>query len=107
VPSLQSPKKYDQGECGIFLHGYDSLWLPASLLQAKHQPRLVDALFAASRHKLLRFFLNKGLAGASLEVLEATRQTATNPAVVEAFALVIIADGHGLAYWASRTPQWI
>lgn len=55
-------------------------------------------LFAASRHKLLRVFLNKGLAGAPLEVLEATRQTATNPAVVEAFALVIIADGHGLAY---------
>jgi FAD/FMN-containing dehydrogenase len=70
----------------------------ASLLQAKHQPRLVDALFAASRHKLLRVFLNKGLAGASRDVLEATRQTATNPAVVEAFALVIIADGHGLAY---------
>jgi FAD/FMN-containing dehydrogenase len=88
----------DQGECGIFLHGYDSLWLPASLLQVEHQQRLVDALFAASRHKLLRVFLNKGLAGAPPEVLEATRQTATNPAVVEAFALVIIADGHGLDY---------
>jgi FAD/FMN-containing dehydrogenase len=52
----------------------------------------------ASRHKLLRVFLNKGLAGAPSEVIEATRQTATNPAVVEAFALVTIADGHGLAY---------
>jgi len=98
VPSNHAWSEGDQGECGIFLHGYDSLWLPASLLQAKHQPRLVDALFAASRYKLLRVFLNKGLAGAPLEVLEATRQTATNPAVVEAFALVIIADGHGLAY---------
>ena len=88
----------DQGECGIFLHGYDSLWLPSSLLQANRQQRLVDGLFAASRHKLLRVFINKGLAGAPPEVLEATRQTATNPAVVEAFALVIIADGHGLAY---------
>lgn len=98
VPRNHAWSEGDQGECGMFLHGYDSLWLPASLLQAKHQPRLVDALFAASRHKLLRVFLNKGLAGAPLEVLEATRQTATNPAVVEAFALVIIADGQGLAY---------
>jgi FAD/FMN-containing dehydrogenase len=88
----------DQGECGAFLHGYDSLWLPASLLQVEHQQRLVDALFAASRHKLLRVFLNKGLAGAPSEVIEATRQTAMNPAVVEAFALVIIADGQGPAY---------
>jgi FAD/FMN-containing dehydrogenase len=39
-------------------------------------------------------------------VLEATRQTATNPAVVEAFALVIIADGQGLAYpGLTRTPM--
>jgi FAD/FMN-containing dehydrogenase len=98
VPSNHAWSAGDQGECGIFLHGYDSLWLPASLLEAKHQARLVEALFAASRHKLLRVFLNKGLAGAPPEALEATRQTATNPAVAEAFALVIIADGHGLAY---------
>jgi FAD/FMN-containing dehydrogenase len=98
VPSNHAWSAGDQGECGIFLHGYDSLWLPASLLEAKHQARLVEALFAASRHKLLRVFLNKGLAGAPPEALEATRQTATNPAVAQAFALVIIADGHGLAY---------
>jgi FAD/FMN-containing dehydrogenase len=98
APSNHAWSEGDQGECGIFLHGYDSLWLPASLLQAKHQPRLVDALFAASRHQLLRIFLNKGLAGAPPEVLDATKHTATNPVVVEAFALVIIADGHGLAY---------
>ncbi len=67
-------------------------------VQAEQQPRLVDALFAASRRKLLRLFFNKGLAGAPLEVLEDTRQPAMNPAVVEAFALVIIADGQGLAY---------
>ncbi len=98
VPTDHAWSKGDQGECGIFLHGYDSLWLPKSLLQTKQQPRLVDALFAASRHKLLRVFFNKGVAGAPLEVLEDTRQTAMNPAVVEAFALVIIADGQGLAY---------
>jgi hypothetical protein len=98
VPRDHAWSKADQGECGIFLHGYDSLWLPKSLLHTKQQPRLVDALFAASRRKLLRVFFNKGLACAPLEVLEDTRQTAMNPAVVEAFALVIIADGQGLAY---------
>jgi FAD/FMN-containing dehydrogenase len=98
VPSDHAWSKADQGECGIFLHGYDSLWLPKSLLQTKQQPRLVDALFSASRRKLLRIFYNKGLAGAPLEVLENVRRTATNPVVVDAFALVIIADGQGLGY---------
>ena len=59
---------------------------------------LTNALFAASRHKMLRIFIHKGLAGAPPEALAATRLTATNPAVVDAFALVIIADGHGVAY---------
>jgi FAD/FMN-containing dehydrogenase len=98
APKNHAWSEGDQGECGIFLHGYDSLWLPSSLLQANRQQRLVDALFVASRHKLLRVFINKGLAGAPPEVLSATRQTATNPVLVDAFALIIIADGHGLAY---------
>lgn len=62
------------------------------------QKHLTNALFAASRHKMLRIFIHKGLAGAPPEALAATRLTATNPAVVDAFALVIIADGHGVAY---------
>ncbi len=48
----------------MYLHGYESLWLPASLLQAAAQSRLVDALFAASRHKEVGLHFNKGLAGA-------------------------------------------
>jgi FAD/FMN-containing dehydrogenase len=94
----------DQGEVGAFLHGYDSLWLPASLLQPPLQKQLVDALVAASRHKLLRIFLNKGLAGAPPEALAAARQTATNPAVIDAFALVIIADGQAPAYPGLARP---
>jgi FAD/FMN-containing dehydrogenase len=42
--------------------------------------------------------MNKGLAGAPAAVLAAARDTATNPGVLEAFALVIIADGEGPAY---------
>ena len=96
----------NQGEVGFFLHGYDSLWLPASLLHGRHQKRLTDALFAASRHKMLRIFFNKGLAGAPPEVLAQVRQTPTNPAVVDAFALVIIADGQGAAY-PGLTPDTV
>jgi FAD/FMN-containing dehydrogenase len=98
APGGRAWSRGDQGEVGIFLHGYDSLWLPASLLQESRQQVLADALFAASRHKLLRVFMNKGLAGAPPAVIAAARETATNPAVVDAFALVIIADGQGLAY---------
>jgi FAD/FMN-containing dehydrogenase len=88
----------DQDQVGAFLHGYDSLWLPASLLQSDRQKLLADALFAASRYKQVELHINKGLAGAPPEALSATRQTATNPAVLDAFALAIIADGEGAAY---------
>ena len=41
---------------------------------------------------------NKGLAGAPAEAIAAARDTATNPAVADAFALAIIADGEPPAY---------
>jgi FAD/FMN-containing dehydrogenase len=88
----------DQDECGAFLHGYESLWLPASLLQRDQRPQLVNALFAASRHKQVHLHLCKGLAGGSDEAREAALQTAMNPAVVSAFTLAIIADGEGPQY---------
>jgi FAD/FMN-containing dehydrogenase len=52
---------------------------------------LVDALFAASRQWTTALHLNKGLAGAPPEAVAAARQTATNPAAADAFALCIIA----------------
>ncbi|HEX4080489.1 MAG TPA: FAD-binding oxidoreductase [Rhizomicrobium sp.] len=90
--------KGDQGEVGIFLHGYESLWLPAALLQKGRQQQLTNALFAASRYKIVRLHVNKGLAGAPDEALASAKDTATNPAVTEAFTLVIIADGEAPAY---------
>jgi len=93
APKHHAWGKGDQGEVGIFLHGYDSLWLPASLLQKDLQQSLVEALFAASRHQMVRLHISKGLAGAPPEVRAAALQSATNPAVVDAFTLVIIADG--------------
>jgi FAD/FMN-containing dehydrogenase len=93
APSHHAWGKGDQGEVGIFLHGYDSLWLPASLLRKDRQQALADALFAASRHQMVRLHIGKGLAGAPPEVRASALQTAMNPAVAGAFTLVIIAEG--------------
>jgi FAD/FMN-containing dehydrogenase len=83
----------DQEQVGAFIHGYDSLWLPASLLKGDRQKKLANALFSASRHSEVELHFNKGLAGATTEVIAAARDTATNPQVLEAFALAIIANG--------------
>jgi FAD/FMN-containing dehydrogenase len=97
APAYHGYWEGDQGQVGAFLHGYDSTWLPAALLQ-KHPQRLVNALFAASRYKTVGLHFNKGLAGAPDAAIAAALGTATNPAVIGAFALAIIADGEGPAY---------
>jgi FAD/FMN-containing dehydrogenase len=84
----------DSGQVGFFIHGYKSAWLPASLLLESERQKLADAVFAASRHQPVSFHFNKGLAGAAAEEIEAARNTAMNPDVLDAFALVII-GGHG------------
>jgi FAD/FMN-containing dehydrogenase len=85
-------------EAGQVLHGYQSAWLPAALLQESQRQRLVDALFAATRHWSVSLHTNKGLAGAPAEVIAAAGQTATNPAVRDAFALLISAAEGPPAY---------
>ena len=79
----------NRDEAGQVLHGYQSAWLPASLLQPDRQESLGDALFAASRHWGVSLHVNKGLAGAPADAIAAARDTAMNPAVLDAFALVI------------------
>jgi FAD/FMN-containing dehydrogenase len=88
----------DQGQAGQFLHGYSSTWLPAALLQPARRAALADALFAASRHWRVSLHLNKGLAGAPADALAAARDTATNPAVLDAFALAILGAEEQPAY---------
>ncbi|MEO8311038.1 MAG: FAD-binding protein [Caldimonas sp.] len=80
----------DQGQAGQVLHGFDSAWLPAALLRPERRAALADALFAASRHWRVSLHVNKGLAGAPAEAIAAARDTATNPEVLDAFALVIM-----------------
>jgi len=91
--------KGDGGQCGWFIWGFESLWLPASLLESDARRQdLADALFAASRKSYFELHFGKGLAGAPPEALEAAKDTATNPAVLTAFALAIVADAQGSAY---------
>ena len=81
----------NQIEVNIFIYGYESVWLPASLLG--QQDRLADSLFASTRHFEVQLHFNKGLAGAPEDRVAAARDTAINPAVLDAFALALIAGG--------------
>jgi FAD/FMN-containing dehydrogenase len=104
APDYRGWWRGDQDQVGAFLYGFESLWLPASLLSEGERPRLSDALFAASRLKKVYVQFSKGLAGASGEAIASARDTATNPAVTEAFALAVIADGEGPRYPGLARP---
>jgi FAD/FMN-containing dehydrogenase len=86
------------GEAGQVLHGYRSAWLPASLLRSDRQQELAEGLVRAARHWRVSLHFNKGLAGARVEAIEAARETATNPSVLDAFALAISGAGGPPAY---------
>lgn len=88
----------DQGQAGQVLHGYQSSWLPAALLGPDRLEALADALFAATRHWPVSLHVNKGLAGAPAEAIAAARDTAINPAAIDAFALAILGTEGPPAY---------
>jgi FAD/FMN-containing dehydrogenase len=102
-PRPGSPKSHawwtgDSGQVGAFMHSYQSVWLPSALLKADAINRLSDALFASSRQWSVGLHFNKGLAGASPDVVAAAKGTAMNPKVADAFALAIIASDGPAAY---------
>jgi len=88
----------DREQAGWFIHGYQSAWLPAGLLGAGRQDSLVEALCGAASQWDVELHFNKALAGAPQAALDATRDTAMNPGVLDAFALAIVAGGGGPAY---------
>lgn len=88
----------DHEQVGWFIQGYQSAWLPASLLQPGRQAPLVDALFEAAQHQGVSLHFNKGLAGAPADAIERARDTAMNPQVLDAFALAISASGDDPAF---------
>jgi len=89
--------KGDGPQATLFVYAYESMWLPAALLKDDSIGRLGDALFAASRQFEVQLHFNKGLAGAPQDRIAAARETAMNPAVLDAFALAIIASGKPLS----------
>jgi FAD/FMN-containing dehydrogenase len=88
----------DGEQVAQYLWGYESLWLPASLLADDAQKHFADQLFESSRVCEVGLHFNKGLAGAPPDAIARARDTAMNPAVLTAFALAIVADGQGPAY---------
>jgi FAD/FMN-containing dehydrogenase len=88
----------DREQVGWFIHAYKSAWLPQGLLRPERRAALAAALFAASRHWSVGLHFNKGLAGAPAAEIAAARDTATNPQVLDAFALAIIAGGGAPAF---------
>jgi FAD/FMN-containing dehydrogenase len=104
VPPWHAWWNGDRGQVGAFLYGYDSTWLSQRLLAPDRRPALAQAFFAASRAHAVDLHFNKGLAGAPPEAIAASRDTPMNPAVLDAFVLVIVADGGLPAYAGSPFP---
>ena len=88
----------DADQCGQVLHGYDSVWLPASLLDDAQVTTLADSLYLAAREWEVSLHCNKGLAGAPKRAIDAAKDTAMNPAVLSAFALAILGAEEPPAY---------
>jgi FAD/FMN-containing dehydrogenase len=78
-------------EAGAVWYAYQSAWLPASLLEPDQRQGLADVLFAAAKPFGVSLQFNKGLAGANANAIAAAKDTAMNPVVTDAFALVITA----------------
>lgn len=81
-------------EASMYIYTYQSWWLPESLLlNDKSLDKLTDAFFRASRVDTVSVHINKGLAGADANAIKAVRLTSTNPQVLNAAGLVIMAAG--------------
>lgn len=77
-------------EAGHFIHGFESLWMPATLLEPPQRDALTDALMAASRHWAVELHFQKGLAGGPPPIIAAARDTPMNSAAADAFMLAIV-----------------
>lgn len=80
----------NRAEAGHVIYAYQSLWLPAPLLKRGRRDALAAALAAAATLAPVELHFQKGLAGGSAAAIEATRDSATNPQVLDAFMLAII-----------------
>ncbi|WP_426286198.1 FAD-dependent oxidoreductase [Luteibacter sp. E-22] len=90
--------KGDQAQVGWYIHGYASAWMPSRFLGDGERDTLAAAICEAASRMDVGLHFNKGLFGAPPEALAASRDTATNPAVLDAFALAIIGNSGDPVY---------
>ncbi|MDQ0009235.1 FAD/FMN-containing dehydrogenase [Luteibacter jiangsuensis] len=90
--------KGDQGQVGWYIHGFASAWMPSRFLGDGEREALAAAICEAASRMDVGLHFNKGLFGAPPEAIAASRDTATNPAVLDAFALAIIGNSGDPAY---------
>ena len=83
---------------GSVVHAYQSAWLPSALLEPDRIGELADSLVKAAMTWNVALHCSKGIAGAAPDTVAAVKDTATNPAVLEAFALAISGSGGPPAY---------
>lgn len=88
----------DAGQVGQVLTGFHSAWLPAALLEPARLEELVDALVLAAREWSMELHFNKGLGGCAPEARARSADTATNPAMLDAFALAMMGGERPPAY---------
>lgn len=81
------------GEVSKYWYAYQSWWLPIQFFAPDQSKKLATTIFDASRAASVSLHFNKGLSGVSNNVAEEVRKTSTNPAVLNAAALVIISAG--------------
>ena len=79
----------DQGQAGQFLHGYDSAWLPAALLRRRRRARRSPMRCSPRAGTgACRCTSTRASPARRPRRVAAARDTAINPAVLDAFALV-------------------
>ena len=84
-------------EVSWYVDAFASRWIPAGLF-AESPDRLADVFFGMSRRWFFHTHANKGLAGASEELLQRERVTSLNPSAFEAAALLIIGSTQPRAF---------
>lgn len=86
------------GEVFAYWYTYQSWYLPELLFDSKNFSKTADTFYKVSRLAPVSIQINKGLAGASKQAIELTKQTSMHPGVFDAGALAIMS-------YSSDKPQ--
>ncbi|API86481.1 FAD-binding protein [Francisella uliginis] len=86
------------GEVFAYWYTYQSWYLPESLFDSENISKTAETFYKVSRLAPVSIQINKGLAGASKQAVELTKQTAMHPGVFDAGALAIMS-------YSSDKPQ--